>query len=274
MRKLSFALGIALVGAAPGWADDGPEKKPPAKDVAPAKDDAKEKDVAEQIQDVQTEFSKKAQGIVARYRAAEDNEERQKILQEYRSLQTEMNSQIAAIVDKNSDNPAIFPALQQLVQVPEQSAKATALLIKHHVSNPQIGTTCLMLGRQGVKDAEPLLRAVAEKSKSDEAKGLALLGLGQLLLSQADNEAADDTRREKLRGEAQEALKKVVRDYPDVKAFQRKAGDWASAVLFEVEHLSVGLPVPDLAGEDLEGQEFKLSDYRGKVVFLDFWAHW
>ena len=26
--------------------------------------------------------------------------------------------------------------------------------------------------------------------------------------------------------------------------------------------------------EDLAGVEFKLSDYRGKVVFLDFWGHW
>ena len=25
---------------------------------------------------------------------------------------------------------------------------------------------------------------------------------------------------------------------------------------------------------DLDGVEFKLSDYRGKVVFLDFWGDW
>jgi peroxiredoxin len=34
------------------------------------------------------------------------------------------------------------------------------------------------------------------------------------------------------------------------------------------------MEVPDLRGEDLDGKTFKLSDYRGKVVFLDFWAHW
>lgn len=31
---------------------------------------------------------------------------------------------------------------------------------------------------------------------------------------------------------------------------------------------------PDFTAEDLEGNEFKLSDFKGKYVFLDFWATW
>ena len=31
---------------------------------------------------------------------------------------------------------------------------------------------------------------------------------------------------------------------------------------------------PEIAGEDLAGVAFKLSDYRGKVVLLDFWGYW
>lgn len=31
---------------------------------------------------------------------------------------------------------------------------------------------------------------------------------------------------------------------------------------------------PDIVGEDVDGKEFKLSDYRGKVVVLDFWGFW
>lgn len=31
---------------------------------------------------------------------------------------------------------------------------------------------------------------------------------------------------------------------------------------------------PDITGEDVDGKEFKLSDYRGKVVVLDFWGFW
>jgi cytochrome oxidase Cu insertion factor (SCO1/SenC/PrrC family) len=31
---------------------------------------------------------------------------------------------------------------------------------------------------------------------------------------------------------------------------------------------------PEIAGEDVDGKEFKLSDYRGKVVVLSFWGFW
>lgn len=36
----------------------------------------------------------------------------------------------------------------------------------------------------------------------------------------------------------------------------------------------VGQTAPEIAGEDVDGKEFKLSDYRGKVVVLDFWGFW
>jgi outer membrane biosynthesis protein TonB len=36
----------------------------------------------------------------------------------------------------------------------------------------------------------------------------------------------------------------------------------------------IGNLAPDIRGDDLDGQTFKLSDYRGKVIVLDFWGHW
>jgi AhpC/TSA family len=41
-----------------------------------------------------------------------------------------------------------------------------------------------------------------------------------------------------------------------------------------VEGLQVGNLAPDIENEDLDGETFKLSDYRGKVVMLDFWGNW
>jgi hypothetical protein len=36
----------------------------------------------------------------------------------------------------------------------------------------------------------------------------------------------------------------------------------------------IGALAPEITGEDIDGAFFKLSDYRGKVVLLDFWGNW
>lgn len=36
----------------------------------------------------------------------------------------------------------------------------------------------------------------------------------------------------------------------------------------------IGAEAPEIVGVDLDGVEFKLSDYRGKVVMLDFYGDW
>lgn len=38
--------------------------------------------------------------------------------------------------------------------------------------------------------------------------------------------------------------------------------------------LEIGSVAPDIEGADLDGVAFKLSDYRGKIVVLDFWGDW
>jgi len=40
------------------------------------------------------------------------------------------------------------------------------------------------------------------------------------------------------------------------------------------EPLVVGMSAPDFSLPDLQGKKQQLSDYRGKVVFLNFWATW
>lgn len=39
-------------------------------------------------------------------------------------------------------------------------------------------------------------------------------------------------------------------------------------------NLEVGKTVPDIIGTDLQGVEFKLSDYTGKVIVVSFWGDW
>jgi len=57
------------------------------------------------------------------------------------------------------------------------------------------------------------------------------------------------------------------------------AGQWDAFVAAleysaRTEALIVGKPAPDFAGKTIDGYEFRLSDYRGKVVLLDFYGFW
>jgi peroxiredoxin len=44
----------------------------------------------------------------------------------------------------------------------------------------------------------------------------------------------------------------------------------AETEAYEMRHLAVGKKAPEIVGEDLDGKSMKLSDYRGKVVVLEF----
>ena len=37
---------------------------------------------------------------------------------------------------------------------------------------------------------------------------------------------------------------------------------------------AIGQTAPEITGKDLDGKPMKLSEFRGKVVVLDFWGHW
>lgn len=38
--------------------------------------------------------------------------------------------------------------------------------------------------------------------------------------------------------------------------------------------IKVGTPAPDFTLNDLTGKQISLSEYQGKVVYLNFWATW
>jgi hypothetical protein len=37
---------------------------------------------------------------------------------------------------------------------------------------------------------------------------------------------------------------------------------------------TIGNMAPPIKGVDLDGKSLRLSDYKGKVVLLDFWGNW
>ena len=85
--------------------------------------------------------------------------------------------------------------------------------------------------------------------------------------------------RQAIAQQAEEVLERVVADYGDVPfdSSQVAATDTLAAVakheLSEIRSLSVGRPAPEIEGKDVDGKPMKLSEFRGKVVLLDFGSH-
>ena len=58
----------------------------------------------------------------------------------------------------------------------------------------------------------------------------------------------------------------VSTDEEEKEAIRKKAEEWA--------HLSRGMPAPEFALPDINGDMVSLADFKGKYVYIDFWATW
>jgi hypothetical protein len=135
---------------------------------------------------------------------------------------------------------------------------------------------CQTLGQQGGGGSEALLRSFLEKDARRDVQGVACLALAKSLKSRADDMPDSQAKdAEKLRKESEELFERATTKYADVKTpFGGAIGDQAKSELFELRNLSIGKEAPEIQGEDADSKKFKLSDYRGKVVLLDFWGNW
>ncbi len=76
------------------------------------------------------------------------------------------------------------------------------------------------------------------------------------------------------KGPALRLLERCDKDFGDVKLDAGRLGDLARRDGMKARYFSVGATPPDIEGKDAEGKPLKLSEFRGKVVLLDFFADW
>jgi hypothetical protein len=204
---------------------------------------------------------------------AKTEEDRRKIRAAFQKLRVKFVGRFLAFAEKHARNKealeALFFVLHPDIQAEDRDAdKAAQLILKDHLKSDRLGSILQMLAVRDFAAAEKLLRSVLEKNPHRAMQAQACLSLAQIIKERAD--ARPTEQATKLTEEAEQLFQRVVDKYADVKT----AAEKAKRELFEIRHLAVGKTAPDIKGKDSEDKEFKLSDYRGKVVVLDFWAEW
>jgi len=223
-------------------------------------------DAAAELKKLQAEYTRERDAFLNAVRAAKSAEERTRLeekdpdglfLPRFRELARRAKGTSAAamalltvfeLAASRENGDAMEGALKEMVASHLDSPRVEEMAAAVVHANPHAGL-------------DALLRQIGEKSPHRGAKAAARLSLGQRLLS---GESKADRAAEGRR-----LLESVAKEFADTSYAKPAEGR-----LFQVDHLQIGKTVPDFEAKDQDGKAFKLSDYRGKVLVVDFWGFW
>lgn len=215
------------------------------------------------------------------YQAAKEAD-RPKLLEAW-GKETDAAAQRALkLAQENPDNAAAFDALDWVITglaSSEITPQALDLVAKCYVAHPKVGGICQIAPYRDYRGTEDLLRAVLEKNPERQVRGVACFTLAGVLHYQQFASIGKKSREltlDQLRREGEALYRRTIEEYGDVRpeGSTRTLRERVEATLFAAKNLKVGKVAPEIAGEDVDGKRFTLSDYRGKVVVLVFWGHW
>jgi thiol-disulfide isomerase/thioredoxin len=134
---------------------------------------------------------------------------------------------------------------------------------------------CQRLSEAPAPDCEELLRVALAKHSHSDVQALAGYALALSLARRAEQAPAGaSSEGAELYRAAEKQLEQIIQKHGTVPTGSTTLGEVAKTRLHALRHLSIGRPALEIEGRDLDDQPLKLSNYRGKVVVLDFWADW
>ncbi len=285
MTRILVGLATLLISAGQLRGEEAKPDKPPS--------------ASEQLAGILAEYSKGQQEFFKKYSEAKTDEERSKAVNERPSPES-TGKRLLEFADTTTDEGAAADSLLWVVsnvRSGELPDKALGKLSEKYIASDKLGNVCTALVYSDSPQAEAFLRKALETNPHRSVQGPACYALAQFLkqqgqlLEQLKNRPELAARYAEIRGkeasdrlvsrdpkqlatEIETLLGRVVQTYGELKFGNKTLGQAAERELFEIQHLSVGCAAPEIDGEDIEGKKLRLSDFRGKVVMLDFWGNW
>lgn len=211
------------------------------------------------------EYQKAQQDFFKVYNNAKTDEEREKLSDKYPQPQA-YSPRFLDLARKYPKDPVAFNALVWVVtndRYGQHVNDTLEVLLRDHMENEKLGQVAQAMVYSNAREPAKTLESIVEKNPHREVKGTATYSLGLV------------KRGEQKDAEAEKLFEQVIEKFGDVQGgFRETLADAARGQLFEIRNLGIGKVAPDIKGEDVDGKSFKLSDYRGKVVVIDFWGDW
>ena len=220
---------------------------------------------AAQYQALTQEFQKAQEDFSKVYQTAKTDEERRKIMVTYPQPQ-KYAGRFLELAQKTPKDPVAVDALVWLVghvRFGAETEKAMSILLKDHLQSEKLVPVCQVLASSPSPQAEQQLREIITKNPHPGVQGQAIFNLAKVFQGQPGKAK-----------QAEDYFEQVIKNFADLEGNYGTLAAQARTALFEIRTLGIGRPAPEIEGQDVEGKAFKLSEYRGKVVLIDFWGDW
>lgn len=257
----SLLLAGTLLGATPLSAQT-PTTQAPKQEPSPEQ---------KQLDDLVARYQKNRKEAREAYNKATDDAARQAAMT--RMSGAEFRAEFEAFAQEHEGHDLAVQALlwvYRIAQDKESKLSTLQTLTELYMESPgmadvagELRYASDLLGAAAVRKT---LNDIVEFASHEKARGTALYVLGSVLISEAKTDAE--------KAEGRKCLERVIAEFGKVATRSGTLGQEAEGWLFELDHLQLGMVAPDFEATDENGAKWKLSDYRGKVVVVDFWGFW
>ena len=157
----------------------------------------------------------------------------------------------------------------------EHQESVYELLEAHYIDDLRLNRLLLSLVRFGGEPGVDLVDKVVAGSDQRVLRARGAFWSAMERLMEVDDLNRSPAERADVRAEVTRMAQLVADEYSDVEVFRGEPGGEAiKPVLYALENLAIGSVLPEAGGQRIGGDQESLSQYRGRVLLLDFWATW
>ena len=265
--------------------EDSTELDPQSTDEESDEDES----IKDKLRDIRRELRKEISSLAKEYYAADSDEAKKAIVDKRREIELSLINKVIPLYHQNDDPKANLQSMREFARATKGLAQQKILEVaaKLHSDHLRIESFMRYVAGTPSPSVDQFFKDVVANTSKDTIKGYATLYQAELgnafrELSEEQKEIMANSFKDTYAGFAKQYsgkdgeahIEKLLTICEEEYATTQNSILESVARIKTQMQLAIGKVAPDIIGEDLDDVSFKLSDYRGKVVVLDFWGDW